>query len=352
MRALDFENLLNHSAFLPKTSKSSEAGAMDALSEVLKIVKLRGALFFNAEFSAPWCFASSQSSQIAPLLCPGAGHVIIYHYLADGRAYAQLPEGSRRDLGSGDVVIFPHGDAHILGNGAGKPVDSLKTFANNLSHGLKVARYGGGGELTKFVCGYMACDPSLSQIVLAGLPSMFVVNIVNDSAGQWLANSIQFSVREAGGPGTGSDVVLAKLSEVLFLETLRRFIQGLPDEQKGWLAGARDPVIGEALALLHKTPSRTWTIAKLAREVGVSRTRFAERFCHLLGEPPMSYLARWRLKLAAEILVSSNANVSEIAAQVGYASEAAFNRAFKREFGCPPAQFRRSRNVRDKAIVC
>jgi AraC-like DNA-binding protein len=302
-------------------------------------------LFFNAEFSAPWRVASSQSSQLAPLLCPGAGHVIIYHYLADGRARAQLSDGSHRDLGPGDVVVFPHGDAHILGNGAGKPVDSLKTFAKNLSNGLKVARYGGGGELTRFVCGYMACDPSLSEVILAGLPSMFVVNIGNDSAGQWLANSIQFSVREAGGPGTGGDVVLAKLSEVLFVETLRRFIQEMPDRQKGWLAGARDPVIGEALALLHKNPAHSWTIANLAHQVGVSRTRFTERFRHFLGEPPIAYLARWRLKLAAEMLVSSQANVGEIAAQVGYASEAAFNRVFKREFGCPPAQFRRSRKA-------
>ncbi len=319
---------------------------MDALAEVLKIVKLRGALFFNAEFSAPWCVASSQSSQVAALLCPGADHVIIYHYLAEGRAYAQLPGGTRRDLGPGDVVIFPHGDTHILGNGAGKAVDSLKTFAQNLSNGLKVARHGGGGELTKFVCGYMACDPSLSEVVLAALPSMFVVNLANDSAGQWLANSIEFSVREAGGPGTGNEVVLAKLSEVLFIETLRRFIRDLPHHQKGWLAGARDPVIGEALALLHKKPSHPWTIANLAREVGVSRTRFAERFRHFLGEPPMAYLARWRLKLAAEILTSSNANVGEVAAEVGYASEAAFNRVFKREFGCPPAQFRRSQKAR------
>jgi AraC-like DNA-binding protein len=340
--------LLDNSGFLPKTPKSSEPGAMDALSEVLKIVKLRGALFFNAEFSAPWCLASAQSSQIAPLLCPGAGHVIIYHYLTDGRAYAQLADRSRRDLRSGDVVIFPHGDAHILGNGAGKPVDSLKAFARNLSDGLKVARYGGGGELTKFVCGYMACDPNLSEVILTGLPSMFIVNVANDSAGQWLANSIQFSVREAGGPGTGSDVVLAKLSEVLFVETLRRFIQDLPHEQKGWLAGARDPVIGEALALLHKNPARGWTIANLAHQVGLSRTRFAERFRHFLGEPPMAYLARWRLKLAAEILMSSDANVAEIAAEVGYASEAAFNRVFKRELGCPPAQFRRSHGRRAK----
>ena len=195
------------------------------------------------------------------------------------------------------------------------------------------------------MCGYMACDPGLSEVILAGLPSMLVVNIANDPAGQWLANSIQFSVREAGGPGTGSDVVLARLSEVLFIETLRRFIQDMPDHQKGWLAGARDPVIGEALALLHKDPAHPWTVAGLSHQVGVSRTRFAERFRHFLGEPPMAYLARWRLKLAAEMLASSNANVGEIAAGVGYASEAAFNRIFKREFGCPPAQFRRSRRV-------
>jgi AraC-like DNA-binding protein len=143
-------------------------------------------------------------------------------------------------------------------------------------------------------------------------------------------------------------VVLAKLSEVLFIETLRRFIQEMPDAQKGWLGGARDPVIGEALALLHKNPSYPWTIGNLAHQVGVSRTRFAERFRYFLGEPPMAYLARWRLKLAAEILLSSNANVGEIAAEVGYASEAAFNRVFKREFGCPPAQFRRSRNERNE----
>jgi transcriptional regulator GlxA family with amidase domain len=180
---------------------------------------------------------------------------------------------------------------------------------------------------------------------------MFVVNIANDSAGQWLANSIQYSVREAGGPGPGSDVVLAKLSEVLFVETLRRFIRSLPDQEKGWLAGARDPVIGEALALLHNKPAHPWTIANLAHQVGVSRTRFAERFRHFLGEPPMAYLARWRLKLAAEIIVTSDANVGEIAAEVGYASEAAFNRVFKRQFGYPPAQFRRFRTMRNNKVV-
>jgi AraC-like DNA-binding protein len=338
--------LLDRSAFLPKTPELREAGAMDALSEVLKFIKLRGALFFNAEFSAPWCIATAESSRVAPFLLPGADHIIIYPYLTGGRAHAQLPDGTRRELGSGDVVIFPHGDAHSLGNGAAKPVDALKIFAENLSCGGKAARYGGGGEPTRFVCGYMACDATLGEVVLAGLPAMFVVNVGDDPAGQWLANSIQFSVGERARPGPGGDVVLAKLSEVLFIETLRRFVEDLPDQQKGWLAGARDPVVGEALALLHKNPAQAWTVAGLAHQVGVSRTRFAERFRHFLDEPPMAYLGRWRIKLAADMLCSSDANVGEVAAAVGYASEAAFNRVFKREFGRPPAQFRRSRLTR------
>jgi AraC-like DNA-binding protein len=317
---------------------------MDVLSEVLRVVKFNGALFFNGEFSAPWCLNSSRSTDMAPYLSPEAGHLIIYHFLTEGRAYARLPEGRREELTAGDIVIFPHGDAHVLGNGSPvKPVDSLQTFASNLTKGLKLARFGGGGEVTRFVCGFMACDPRLSEIFLAGLPKMLKVHVANDASGQWLANSIRFSVGEANGSNAGSGLVLAKLSEVLFVETLRCYINALPPDQIGWLAGARDPVIGEALALLHKQPSHQWTVSNLARRIGLSRTRLAERFRHFLGESPIAYLAQWRLKLGAEILQSTEDSVAEVAAAVGYGSEAAFNRAFKREFDCPPAQFRRRR---------
>ncbi len=317
---------------------------MDVLSEVLRVVQLQGALFFNGEFSAPWCVSSAQSAEIAPYLSPAAGHLIIFHFLTEGRAYVKLPEGGREELNAGDIVILPHGDAHLLGNGfPAKAMNSLSMFAKNLTQGLKVASFGGGGEITRFVCGYMTCEPRMSEIFLAGLPKILVVHVGNEPAGRWLENSIRFSVAEIDESHAGSGVVLAKLSELLFVETLRRYITSLPPEQIGWLAGARDPIIGKALALLHKDPSHPWTLADLARRTGLSRTRLSERFRYFLGESPISYLAQWRLKLGAQILQCSDDSVAEIALAVGYGSESAFNRAFKREFDCPPAQFRRKR---------
>jgi AraC-like DNA-binding protein len=327
---------------------------VDVLSEVLRVVRLEGAVFFNGEFSAPWCLSEPRSTTIASYVSPEAGHLILYHYLTEGRAYAKLPGGRREELTAGDVVIFPHGDPHLLGNGSPeKPVDAVQRFAKNLSQGLKLARFGGGGEITRFVCGYLVCEPRLSEVFLAGLPKMLKVHVANEPSGQWLENSIRFTVGgEVNGSHAGSGLVLAKLSEVLFVETLRRYINALPPDQIGWLAGARDPIIGQALALLHKEPADPWTVENLARRIGLSRTRFAERFRHFLGESPMAYLAQWRLKLGAEILQSTEDSVAEVAAAVGYGSEAAFNRAFKREFDCPPAQFRRQRNALNISKTC
>lgn len=315
---------------------------MDVLSEVLRVVRLEGALFFNGEFTAPWCVSEPPSTAIVPYLAPEAGHLILYHFLTEGRAYAKLPDGRREELTAGDVVIFPHGDAHLLGNGSPeKPVNAVEMFEKNLTQGLKLARFGGGGEVTRFVCGFMVCEPRLSEVFLAGLPKMLKVPVANEPSGQWLENSIRSSVNEVSGSDAGRGLVLAKLSEVLLLETVRRYINALPPDQVGWLAGVRDPVIGQALALLHKEPAHPWTISDLARRVGLSRTRLAERFRNFLGESPMAYLAKWRLKVGAEILESTDDSVAEVASAVGYASESAFNRAFKREFDCPPAQFRR-----------
>ena len=318
---------------------------MDVLSEVLKVVKLRAALFFNGEFSAPWCLSSSGVTA-ARYLSPEADHLILYHFLTEGRAYASLPNGRREELGAGDIVIFPHGHTHLLGNGPPvQPVDSFETFAKNLTEGLKLARFGGGGEITKFVCGFLACDPRLSQVFLSGLPPLLKVHVIKESSGQWLEHSIRYSVGAANAPNDGSGLVLAKLGELLFVETLRRYITELPADETGWLAGARDPAIGQALNFLHKKPAQPWTVSSLAKEVGLSRTRLAERFRHFLGDSPMAYLAQWRLKLGADILESTENSVAEVAAAVGYGSEAAFNRAFKRAFDCPPAQFRRQQRT-------
>jgi AraC-like DNA-binding protein len=315
---------------------------MDVLSEVLRAVRLEGALFFNAEFSAPWCLKSPNSGAMAPYLTKVPGRVILYHFLTEGRAYLRLPNGSREELTAGDIVILPHGDAHFLGNGSPeRPVDSLKTFAKTLSEGLKLVLFGGGGEITRFVCGFMVCEPRLSEVFLDSLPPILRVRVADEPSGQWLEHSIRFSVGEMNGSNAGSGVVLAKLSELLFVETLRRYISALPTEQIGWLAGVRDPLLGKALAFMHKEPAHPWTVSDLAKRVGSSRTRLAERFRQFLGDSPMAYLGQWRLKLAAEMLQSTAKSVAEIAMSVGYSSEAAFNRAFKREFGSPPSRFRK-----------
>ncbi|HKN85775.1 MAG TPA: AraC family transcriptional regulator [Nitrospiraceae bacterium] len=315
---------------------------MDVLSEVLKAVKLDGALFYNGEFSAPWCFRSPASRTVAPYLSPDARHVIIYHLLTDGNGYAHVEGDHRRlALNAGDVVIFPHGDPHIMGNGSPiAPVDNEQELQRVLSQGLKLCRMGGGGETTKFICGYMACEPDLSRIFLGGLPPILKVSIRNDTSGQWLEHSLRYSVDDVDSDRAGGKAVLAKLSEVLFIETLRRYMAMLPPEQTGWLAGVRDPEVGKALALLHRRPAHPWTIAALANEVGISRSVLAERFRRYLSETPIAYLTRWRLQLGAQMLRSTSSSVAEIAAEVGYESEPSFNRAFKREFNLPPARFR------------
>jgi AraC-like DNA-binding protein len=314
---------------------------MDVLSEVLKVVKLQGALFYNAEFSAPWSVYAASSSGLARYFSTPSEHVIIYHLVTEGRASARLESGETVTLQAGDIVMIPHGDSHILENGkATKTLKDSEHLDEVLSQGLKLWRLGGGGEPTKLVCGFMAYDPRFGEAFLRGLPALFKVSVRNDAAGRWLENSIRFSVDEGGEVVPGRDAVLAKLSEVLFLETLRAYLAQLPPDGTGWLAGARDPEVGKVLTLMHRSPAHPWTIASLANEAGISRSVLAERFRQYLNEPPMAYLTRWRLQIGAQMLTSTSHSVAQIAAEVGYESEAAFNRAFKRQFELPPAQFR------------
>jgi len=191
----------------------------------------------------------------------------------------------------------------------------------------------------------MTCDPHISRPILSGLPSIFKVNIRSDHSGQWLESSILHLVDEAASGRVGSEAMLAKLSEALFVDTLRRYVAGLPEQQLGWLAGTRDPIVGKSLGLMHGRIAHPWTIADLAEAVGISRSALVERFTRFVSEPPMAYLTRWRLQLAARSLESTSRGVAEIAADVGYESEAAFNRAFKREFGRPPGRFRVERRA-------
>jgi AraC-like DNA-binding protein len=303
---------------------------LDAFSEVLSGVRLKGAMFFSAEFSAPWRVATPHCRVLAPALAPGAPHIVIYHFVVDGQARASVEGGPDVELSPGDIVVFPHGDPHELRAGNGTiSVESTALLRRIATGDLTPMHAGGGGATTRFVCGYLTLDPLLCGPILESLPPLIKVNVRSDRSGQWLEQAILHLLEEA------------KLSEALFVDTLRRYVTSLPDQSTGWLAGARDQVVGKSLALLHRRPEHPWTIAELASEVGLSRSSLVERFTRYLGEPPMSYLTGWRLRLASQALTGSPKGVADIAAAVGYESEAAFNRAFKRAFGLPPARYRR-----------
>jgi AraC-like DNA-binding protein len=286
---------------------------------------------------------------MASYLPTQAGHIIIFHLLLEGRGYIRLEDEARAvPLAAGDIIILTHGDAHLLGNGPPvTPVDTSLHMRRILAEGRILSQLAGGGEVTKLICGYLTCDAQLCRVVLAGLPAMLKVNIRDTPSGHWLENTLRYSVDHAEASGPGGAAVIAKLSEALFVETLRRYIAQLPHSQTGWLAGVRDPDVGKALALLHQRPAQPWTIATLAAEVGVSRSVLAERFQHFLADTPIGYLTRWRLHLAAQLLTSTSKSVAEVAGDIGYESEPSFNRAFKREFSLPPAKFR-SRSKADR----
>jgi hypothetical protein len=241
---------------------------MDAFSEILSGVKLNGAVFFNAEFSAPWGFSAQR--HIADTLAPGAAHFLLYHLVVDGSAFVEMADGVTLELSSGDVVIFPNGDAHHMSSKGTKPPFPNYGINDKIrARDLSPLHAGGGGVTSRFVCGYMTCDPHISRPILSGLPPVFKVNIRTDRSGQWLESSILHLVDEAVSGHVGSEAMLAKLSEALFVDTLRRYVAGLPDGQRGWLTGARDPIVGKSLGLLHRRVAHPWTIASLRADIDI-----------------------------------------------------------------------------------
>lgn len=325
---------------------------MDALSHVLQAVELSGAVFLSAEFTAPWCVISQADNEICTAYLPRADRVVSYHLIAEGSCRACLvdDEASAVELDAGDVLVVPQGDAHLLGSDlALAPAPSAPLLAQHVeAHPGKILRlsHGGGGTATRMVCGFLTCDGVLSNPLLLSLPRLFKVNVGSGVDSAWLVPAMGFATAEAAEPRAGSASVLGKLSELLFVHALRRCIDSLPDHDKGWLAALRDRYVGPAMLRLHADPAHQWTVDELAGNVGLSRSAFAQRFSDLLGQPPMQYLARWRLRAAARELRNGNRSLAEVAGTVGYDSEAAFSRAFKREFGLPPATWRASRTAR------
>jgi AraC-like DNA-binding protein len=335
---------------------------MDILSDVLRVVRLSGAVFFTADFSSPWSLDSPNPELLASIVLPDAECVALFHILAEGECFILCKAQPPVKLEAGDVIIFPHGESHTMCSHPGMkatatPMDAV--FSQRSPDATPQVSFGGGGRKSRFICGYLNCDQRFNPLISA-LPTMLAVRSSNDYAfvdaidhngtrpahvpqgsGTWLSTTLKFTINEARTARPGNAAMLSRLTELMFVEIVRQYMQQLPPGQPGWLAGLNDVTVGKALRLMHASPAHNWTVAELAREAATSRSALADRFTELIGESPMRYLAGWRVQLAKQLLGDGDSSVAEIAARVGYESEAAFNRAFKRSAGSPPAAWRR-----------
>jgi len=318
---------------------------MDALSDVLRVAHLTGGVFLHAEFFAPWCIASHLTPELCqPVLGP-VSHLILFHYVVEG-GFELRVEGKDEEvvaLGPGEIVLMPRNHLHLMGSDLTvPPVMSSEIIQPPNNGGLFTIRHGGNGACTRMVCGFLGCDSAENNPVLAALPPALKLSIEEGGAAEWIRSTFHYAAEEVAAGRPGSETVLAKLSELLFVETVRRYVENLPAGQSGWLAGLRDTHVARALALLHRDIARPWTVDELGREVGQSRSALADRFIRLIGVPPMHYLASWRMQVAMQNLRETSASLAQVAEMVGYESEAAFSRAFKKAVGTAPATWRRS----------
>ncbi len=318
---------------------------MDVLSDVLHAIRLTGAIYFDVTARDPWIAETPSVSSICAKVMPDFDHVISFHVMLEGRCWAQVADESDPPvrLEAGDAVIFAGGDGHYMGTEVGKrSKPDMGVYYRPTDRALPfVLREGGDGEVARFVCGYLGCDARPFNPFLETLPRVMHVHRSSES-GALTHDLIRIALQESEHPRAGSETILSKLSELMFLQAIRQHIDNLPDDSTGWLSGLRDRHIGAALVLMHGRPAESWTLEALAREVGLSRSVFAQRFSEMVEVPAMQYLSNWRLQIAARMLEGTRMSIAQAAANVGYESEASFNRAFKKQVGVPPGAWRRT----------
>lgn len=342
---------------------------MDVLSEVLRVVHLSGAVFFTAEFSAPWALDSPNPELLASVVIPDADCIVLFHIVMEGNCVVQCTGHAAVGIEAGDVIVFPHGEAHTMRSHDATKATALSAVFSPAQHDeLPQVSLGGGGRRTRFICGYLNCDQRFVPLMKA-LPTMLVVRSRDDyvaieaidrtgahpspvpqNSGTWLSTTLKFTVNEAKNGRPGNATMLGRLTELMFVEIIREYMEQLPSECSSWLTGLRDQHVGRALRLLHANPTRNWTVDELAHAVAISRSGLAARFRQFVGQSPMRYLATWRMQLAKQMLREGGHSIQEVASHVGYESEAAFNRAFRRETGAPPAAWCRA-SVRASVVV-
>jgi AraC-like DNA-binding protein len=317
---------------------------VDTLSDVLRVVRLTGAIYFTIDGSAPWVAETPPASEIAPHIAGGVEHVIDYHIVTTGTCWGGVVGEPAIQLSAGDVIAFPHGDPHVMSSTPGmrgQRYPGIYQSASQAPVPICLSLQGGGPDAAQLICGFLGCDARPFNPLLANLPRVIHVPGTADPDST-LRRLVGLALAESSAPRAGSAGVLARVSELLFVEVVRHHLAALPPEEVGWFAGLRDDSVGRALQRLHQRAAHPWTLEELAREVGVSRSVLAERFSHFVGLPPMQYLAQWRIQLAASLLRTSQSSLAEIAEQVGYGSETALSRAFKRWVGVAPAPYRRA----------
>lgn len=315
---------------------------MDALSDILRVVGLTGGVFLEAEFTEPWAVAGKVSPEACRPFMTEPRQVVSFHYVVEG-GFELGVEGRRVCRATaGEAVMLPRNDMHVFGSSLRLPaVPVSELIPPPDASGLSRIEHGGGGARTRLICGFLGGDEQLEQL-LSSLPPVLTVEVAALSGGDWMARTFTYAAQTLTEAQPGTATVLAKLAELLFVETVRQHLAALPPEETGWLAGLRDPVVGRALALLHARAAGPWTAEALAREVNMSRSAFADRFTAVVGQPPMRYLTHWRMQLARHELLAARKPIAQIAFEVGYESEAAFTRAFRRELGVPPGAWRRA----------
>jgi AraC-like DNA-binding protein len=332
----------------------------DTLSDLLRAVRLRGAVFYQIEGIPPWAASTPHAQEIIPAIMPGADHMIEFHGLVKGLCWAAIIGGKPLRMEAGDVVLFPQGDPHVLSSAPGMRPPSLhdkdfflgqleapRPFALDVTQGI---RSEGGNDRSTVICGYLGLDARPFNPLLAALPRVLLISGGALGADSWVMTLMRAVVNESSGKQPGGEAVLERMSEMLFVEVLRRYIDTLPEEHTGWLAGMRDPTVGRALSLMHEKPSEAWTMEDLSEQAGLSRSSFHERFAHFIGQPPMQYLTQWRMQVASGLLRDSNAKLIDVALSVGYESEAAFSRAFKRVAGASPGAWRKDRRASPDSV--
>ncbi len=317
---------------------------MDALSDVLKALRISGGVFLDAAFTAPWCVASRVGPEDFRSEDELPSSVVAFHYVIDGQMLVQVAGTRPVVVRAGEMVLLPRNDPHLLASQAGVPPANPDPPVQRVEGGLLRMMYGGGGEPTRLVCGFVGSEVRHPPL-LEALPTAFTLDIKDKSCAEWIAASFRYAAQEVASGRAGSETVLAKLSELLFVEAVRHYAETQPADRRGWLAGLRDPAVGRALALMHGDVARPWTTEQLAGEVHLSRSAFAERFTHLVGMPPIAYLTDWRMQLAAARLRDTPRAIGHIAGELGYESEATFTRAFKRAVGVAPGRYRSMRTL-------